>query len=251
MPNLGFDSEKPLEIIYLSTSLLQFAERDSRFYRFPDHYERLKDSIKSHGVMVPLTVTESKDKHRFVVMDGTTRLKVCLDLAINEVPCLILSCVSRIDFLVLRNVQNIQRRNYDPVGTAADMQELHKVHELSYSSIGSLYSVSKAWVAKLMSLNRCSPEIRIRVARGELSVNDAYQFERIDRIRLPDGTVPERDSASPVKCRGCNRKLQYYEYYEKILLCSTCLSVCRTALKAQKRKVQKEPVDTAQKRLPE
>ena len=237
---LGFNSETPLEITYLSIELLKVPERDSRFYRSPQLLRDMELSIKDHGILVPLAVTPYQDTHFFVIIDGSTRYIVASGLGITELPCIIYYNLSRQQYLVLRGKMNIQRGAYDPVAIARDMWELKHDFGMSYSRIAREYNFSKAWVSQLMVLNRCSADVRLAVSRGETTIYEAYQQQRqlergavAERLRAQK---PEQMSAQVVRCEGCKRVMEYFMHYQRPVLCRECLGIAFDAIHACKPK---------------
>lgn len=110
----------------------------------------------------------------------------------------------------------------------ACMLELKVDFKWTYERIAEKYGfTSKGWVTKLMALNRIPPETRMQVSRHELSVIDAYNWERAQRASQH---MPRPDHFTR-RCSGCGRILEAYVFYEKPVYCSDCFDIAEEAIK--------------------
>lgn len=247
---MGFNSETPREITYLSNGLLRVPERDSRFFRDPQLLRDLKASIKDCGVLVPLSVTPFEKTFFFTIIDGVSRYLASSKLQIRELPCIVYRGLTRAQYLILRGKLNIQRHSYEPVAVARDMWELANDFKMSYSEIGRAYNFSKGWVAQLMLLNRCSAESRLAVSRGELTIFDACQtqrdLERGDVAKRLHQIKPDEIHAPVVRCEGCARILEYFAQYQRPVLCRACVSTAFDAIKLKRKRPSKLPVKSSE-----
>ena len=86
-----------------------------------DKLEELAESIKQHGILQPLVVT--KENTGFQLIAGERRLKAAKMLNMSEVPIIVKEASDR-DKLELSIIENIQRRDLNPVETANSYKRL-------------------------------------------------------------------------------------------------------------------------------
>ncbi len=109
----------------------------------------LMTSIKSNGLMNPLTVTKSlsgKFKGKYVVVAGHRRLASIKKLGHETVDCNVLDVKSEVDAIVLNLTENIQRKDTNPFEEGRYFLELQKKYNLSVAETSVRVGVSKNYI---------------------------------------------------------------------------------------------------------
>lgn len=151
---------------------------------FDPDVNELKESIKTHGQLQPVTVRKDA-KDRPVLVFGFSRVRAIREL--NEesggeairVKAVLASCNEEEAFL--QNLEENFRRNaVSPIDTAHNIRRLKDRFGKTDAEIGKIYGKSASWVAShipLMSLGRA---IAWKVHTGELSMNAALALCKVD-----------------------------------------------------------------------
>jgi len=212
-----------LNVTYLSTQLLRFPKRDTRFYRDRDFLRALKRSVKELGFQQPLHV-QPIEGFGFELLSGGSRLIVARELKIKEVPCFIHYNLTREQFLVLRGILDMERQRYDVLAISRDMLELKQKHGWNQKRIARHYHISESWTTRLLAIWRMSPEMREQIHNYEISINDAYEDLRSrERSVAPKSDSLEPPKPKPITCYFCKREVGYFTDYRKIVICRDCL----------------------------
>jgi ParB family chromosome partitioning protein len=135
--------------------------------------EALAQSIREHGVIQPLLVSRSQTHQgTYQLIAGERRLRAARAAGLTKVPVVVKEAAGR-DLLELALVENIQRADLNPLEEAAAFRRLHDDFGLTQDEIARRVGRSRAAVANMMRLLSLSEEIRLSLARGEISEGHA------------------------------------------------------------------------------
>lgn len=132
--------------------------------------EELQESINQHGIIQPLIVRQVEGKLELIA--GERRWRASTALGLKEVPIRILEASDR-DVLEMALIENIQRKDLDPIEEAQGYVRLAKEFELKQEVIAKRVGKSRAAVANAMRLMELEPSIQDHVAQSRLSVGHA------------------------------------------------------------------------------
>ena len=115
-------------------------------------------SIKSLGLMSPLTVTEyknvfpeSKSKGKYVVIAGHRRLSALKKLGYATAPCNLVEVSGVKDVILLNLTENIQRKNTTPFEEGRYFDTLMKKHDMTAQEIMVRIGVTMNYVRYVAS----------------------------------------------------------------------------------------------------
>lgn len=137
----------------------------------------LSDSIRSYGILNPLTVRLRCGKYELVA--GERRLRAAKLAGLREVPCLLLA-VSEEDSSVLALIENLQRRDLDFTEEAAALAQLIREHGLSQEEAARRLGRSQSSVANKLRLLRLSPAMLEAIREAGLSERHARALLRLE-----------------------------------------------------------------------
>ena len=132
--------------------------------------DELKDSIEQHGIIQPLIVREVNGK--FELIAGERRWRASTELGLKELPVRILDASDQ-DVLEMALIENIQRKDLDPIEEAQGYVRLAKEFEMKQDTIAKRVGKSRAAVANAMRLMELDPSIQDMVAQSHISVGHA------------------------------------------------------------------------------
>ena len=220
----GFDSLIPTEL--LDESFDPTAEQDERVsdLRYiklasimpdPDQPRRefdddalveLGKSIKEHGVLQPIVVRPHGDG--YMIVAGERRFRASKLAKLDRIPALVRT-LSGQHRLELSLIENIQRRDLNPLETATAYLKLRDQFNLTLDDIGKRVGKTSAAIANTMRLLRLPGAVRDIVARGELSEGQARSLTSLPEeeiLRVVPIIIKEQWSARTIERYVSNYK---------------------------------------------
>lgn len=135
-----------------------------------EQLEELVDSIRQHGIIQPLIVRKVNGKMELIA--GERRWRASKQLGLKEVPIRIREATDH-EVLEMALIENIQRKDLDPIEEAQGYVRLAKEFEMKQDIIAKRVGKSRASVANAMRLLELHPSIQEHVAQSRLSVGHA------------------------------------------------------------------------------
>lgn len=168
-------------------------KRDSRFYRDEMWELYLTSDIEEEGLIIPILVRPI-DNDKFEIVEGISRFRALKREDAKTVRCDVQD-INDIDALILRIKMNTMRKHACYIAMAQDFAEL-RAKKWRITDIAQRFHIGKSWVTKILSLNKLSEEDKLRVAKGDLTVSDAYRMNQ--KVSL----INKETS----KCDCCNKQ---------------------------------------------
>jgi ParB family chromosome partitioning protein len=133
-----------------------------------DSLEELAASIRVHGVLQPLLVSEER-RGRYVLITGERRWRAARLAGLATVPAVIRERVEDAQQLELALVENLQRRDLTPLEESRAFDHLRSSLGLSQQEIAARVGMDRSTVANALRLLKLPAEVQEMVERGELS----------------------------------------------------------------------------------
>jgi len=167
--------------------------------------EDLVNSIKKHGILQPLIVTQ-KTSASYQLIAGERRLRAAKILELTTVPCLV-RIAEDLEKLELSLIENIQRTNLNPIEEAQAYFKLIEEFGLTQEAVAEKVGKNRATIANTLRLLEL-PEViqqalrdrRITTGHAKAVLSAESESERIkifEKIIKNDLTV--RQSEGEVK----------------------------------------------------
>ncbi len=137
-----------------------------------DALEELASSIRRHGVLQPLLVSED-GANGYLLVTGERRWRAAKKAGLRNVPAVIRERLEDIDQLELALVENLQRRDLTPLEEARAYEQLRTGLGLSQAEIAERVGMSRSSVANSLRLLKLADEIQAMVEKSELSAGHA------------------------------------------------------------------------------
>lgn len=134
--------------------------------------EELAGSIRQHGVLQPLLVSEGAPG-RYVLVAGERRWRAARLAGLATVPAVIRERVDHDHSLELALVENLQRRDLTPLEEARAFEQLQTGLGLAQADIAERVGIDRSTVANALRLLRLPPEVQEWVEEGALSAGHA------------------------------------------------------------------------------
>ncbi|MBU0613875.1 ParB/RepB/Spo0J family partition protein [Patescibacteria group bacterium] len=133
--------------------------------------EDLLSSIKEHGIIQPLVVTDLGDG-TYELIAGERRLRASKMLGLKEVPVVVRTATEQ-QKLELALIENIQRSNLDAVEEAQAYQSLVDLFSLRHEDVAKRVGKSRSYVTNALRLLELDEDILEALANGKISRSHA------------------------------------------------------------------------------
>ena len=151
-----------------------------RFKLNADELQELADSIREHGIIQPLIVTQEPEMDRYILIAGERRLKAA-GLADMETVPVILRQATEQQRLELALIENIQRADLTPLETATAYQHLNEAFNLSHEEIAKRVGKNRVTVTNNLRLLKLAEPVRNALAEGTISEGHARALLGLNR----------------------------------------------------------------------
>jgi ParB family chromosome partitioning protein len=193
--------------------------RQPRLRMADDALETLAASIREHGVIQPILVTETLDGYQLVA--GERRVRAARIAGLDRIPAVVRQLADR-EQLELALVENLQREDLDPIEAARAYRQLIDEFAFTQEDLASRVGRARSTVANTLRLLDLNDVVQAAVAAGRVSEGHARAIgglpveaqgrvlglviegdlsvrqteELVRRVREPRGTVPQGTDAA-------------------------------------------------------
>ena len=216
--NVAYNSESPVISGYESAQVL---DDGRRVYELPidqispntkqprmvfdnEGLEDLVASIKEHGVLQPLIVRKQGEGD-YELIAGERRLRASKLAGLDTVPAIAREAGEQ-EKLELAIIENVQRRNLNPMEEARAYAQLKEEFDLTQDEVAKRVGKSRPQIANIIRLLDLEPEIQEALSNGKISQSNGRTLLGIpdseDRMKafkqMESGTVTVRQTESKI-----------------------------------------------------
>lgn len=137
----------------------------------PAGLEELRDSISNHGVLQPIVVR--KMGGRYQIVSGERRWRAARLAGLERIPAVQREVVSDNEMLELALVENVQRRDLDPLERARGFKALMDGLGITQEAVAVKVGLKRATVANHLRLLELPEKVQQAVGKGLLSMGHA------------------------------------------------------------------------------
>jgi len=135
--------------------------------------QELSDSIKEHGVLVPIILRTVQNKpYLYEIVAGERRYRAAQLAGLSEIPALVKTLTNQ-NAMEIALIENVQRENLNPIEEAEGYQNLMQKCGYSIEDISKLIGKSVSYIRNLMRINSLPESVKEYVKSGELSASHA------------------------------------------------------------------------------
>lgn len=138
----------------------------------------LARSIKSKGIVCPLTVRPAGPQGIFEIVAGERRFRAAQEAGLDDVPCRIMDLSDR-DALEIQVVENVQRADVHPLEEAQGFQRLLDEAGWKPKSLASKIGKSESYVKERLGLLRLTEVVREAFLGKKISASHATELARL------------------------------------------------------------------------
>ena len=153
-------------ILYLRTEDIEPSSVQPRQVFDDEALKELSESIRSYGILNPLTLRLRGGRYELVA--GERRLRAARLAGLQEVPCILLD-VNMEDAGLIALVENLQRKDLDFIEEAVGIRQLIHMFGLSQEEAARRLGRSQSAVANKLRLLRLPPDVLEALRQNGLS----------------------------------------------------------------------------------
>ncbi len=131
----------------------------------------LADSIKKHGVIMPIVVNDN-GTGKYMIIAGERRYRAAKMAGLKSMPVVIRSYNER-QIKEISLIENLQREDLNPIEAASAMKQLMIDYKLTQDELAERIGKSRPAVANTLRLLSLTQEVSMMVAEGKLSAGHA------------------------------------------------------------------------------
>jgi len=170
--------EQMSELRYVKHGVIEANPDQPRRHFDEEALEELASSIREHGIIQPLVVTPVKDG--FQIVAGERRWRAAGIAGLEKVP-VIVRTLSEQHKLELALIENLQRRDLNPLETATAYLKLHTQFNLTYEEIGHrVGGKAVSTISNVLRLLQLPDDAKQALVEGNISEGHARQILALD-----------------------------------------------------------------------
>ncbi|MDE7454028.1 MAG: ParB/RepB/Spo0J family partition protein [Clostridia bacterium] len=131
----------------------------------------LAESIKQHGVIMPIVVNDNGDG-TYMIIAGERRFRASKLAGQKTIPVVVRKYNER-EIKEISLIENLQREDLNPIEAATAMKALMNDYKLTQDELAERIGKSRPAIANTLRLLNLCPEVTALVAEGKLSAGHA------------------------------------------------------------------------------
>jgi ParB family chromosome partitioning protein len=166
--------------------------------------ERLAESLRRHGMMQPIVVTQEADG-KYEILAGERRWRASELAGMKSVPIFLREgALSGDERLELALIENIQREDLDPIEKAKACARLTSEYRLTQEQVASKLGYQRSTVANMVRLLDLPAEIQEDVSRETISAGHARALLKLQGTPL-QAQAWQEIKAADISVRGAEK----------------------------------------------
>lgn len=157
--------------------------------------KELADSIKKHGVIMPIVVNDNHDG-TYMIIAGERRYRASKLAGKKSIPVVIRNYTER-EIKEISLIENLQREDLNPIEAATAMKQLMVDYKLTQDDLAERIGKSRPAIANTLRLLNLCPDVINLVAGGKLSAGHARTIVMLsaeDQIRFANEAIRSQTS---------------------------------------------------------
>lgn len=160
-----------MNAIEIPVSRCRPAAYNPRRTRDEETLAELVESVKQHGVLVPVLARQVKENGRtcYEVVAGSRRLAAAISANVPRLPAVV-RVMSDVEALEVSVLENLQRELLDPIEEARGVRALQEVAGWDAEKVARRLSRSERWVQTRMGFLELPEEAQEAISAGSLAL---------------------------------------------------------------------------------
>ena len=136
----------------------------------PEELDKLKQSIREHGLLQPVVVRPRGD--RFQLIAGERRLRAAIDAGMENIPVHIVNFDDQ-KTMEAALVENIQRSDLNPIEKAQGFKDYLARFQMTHDELAKRLGMGRPTITNLVALLDLPAEVREAVRTGQITTGHA------------------------------------------------------------------------------
>lgn len=158
-------------LIEVDIDLVRANPNQPRKHFDEDALKELADSIKKHGLIMPIVVN-SMENGKYMIIAGERRYRAAKMAGKQKIPVVVRSYTDR-EIKEISLIENLQREDLNPIEAANAMKQLMDEYKLTQEELAERIGKSRPAVTNTLRLLSLAPEVISLVSSGKLSAGHA------------------------------------------------------------------------------
>ena len=171
------DKQDTSDVLRIPVDLIEPNPFQPRMSFDPEALQELADSVRTFGLIQPLTVRKKGSKYQ--IISGERRFRACTKAGMDMIPAYIRDANDQ-GMLEMAIVENIQRENLDPIEVAMSYQRLMEECRLTQEQMADRVGKKRASVANQLRLLKLPAKVQHDLKVGLVSVGHAKVLLGVD-----------------------------------------------------------------------
>jgi len=133
--------------------------------------DQLAESIKTYGLIQPITVRK-KNNTEYELISGERRLRASLLAGLNKIPVFVKEVENK-HMLAVALVENIQRKDLDPIEIALSLENLIQNYNLTQESLSKKIGKNRSTISNYIRLLKLDPIIQAGIRDNMITMGHA------------------------------------------------------------------------------
>ena len=173
----------------------------------------LSDSIKKHGVIMPIVVNDDHNG-RYMIIAGERRYRATKLAGLSTIPVIVRNYSER-EIKEISLIENLQREDLNPIEAASAMKQLMVDYKLTQDELAERIGKSRPAIANTLRLLSLTPDVMQLVSDGRLSAGHARTLVPLapdDQLQFANDAVK-----SGMSVRELEKKVRAYNMSPELL----------------------------------
>lgn len=138
----------------------------------PDALKDLRESLKSSGLLQPITVRRSHNEGSYELVAGERRLRAATELGWNTISAVVKDIDDR-ELLGLALIENLQRSDLNPIEEAEGYSRLIGEFGHTQQTVASMVGRDRSTIANMLRILQLPQSVRQMLREGSLTIGHA------------------------------------------------------------------------------
>lgn len=163
-----------------------------RLHMQQEQLEELAESIRTHGLMQPLVVSESNDEGQYTLIAGERRWRAARLAGLGDIPVVVVSATPQ-EMLELAIVENVVRADLSPLEEAHAYRRLIEDFSLTQGEVADRVGKSRVAITNTLRLLNAPEQVQQAIVDGGITEGHARamlglstiadQIEMLEHVR--------------------------------------------------------------------
>jgi len=165
-------AESASGVMQISPDLITPNPHQPRAKFNPESISELAASIKEHGIIQPLIVTQEVESLAYTLIAGERRLKAAVEAGLKSVPVVVREASDQ-ERLEIALIENVQRADLSPLETAEAYHQLATDFKLNHSQIAERVGKSRVAITNTLRLLNAPPSVKQALVQEQITEGHA------------------------------------------------------------------------------